>query len=174
MTKVVENWKDIPGYVGYYMASNTGLIKSLSRITEGTNCKQKTIPERILKPGVHSSGYWQVSLYLKTKPLHKKVHRLVAAAFLGESALEVNHKDGNKKNNNIDNLEYVEHRDNTRHWVVGKRGFTGISFNKRKKSWKAEFRVDGVKKFFGYFKKPEDAQRRVEDKMKEFGIICKY
>lgn len=103
----MEEWKDIKGYEGLYQISNRGRVKSL-----GNN---KTRKEKILslKPG--NNGYIRVYLCRKrekTKPF--LVHRLVAQAFLPnpDNLPVVNHKDENKLNNNVENLEWCTYQYN--------------------------------------------------------------
>lgn len=118
-----EIWKDVVGYEGYYVVSNLGRVKSIKRKVEMDGSNQfgrcfsvKEIPERILKPCEYG-GYYCVSLYRNHKMKLAKVHRLVAEAFLGKCDLTVNHKDGNKQNNHVDNLEYLTSGENTRHAI---------------------------------------------------------
>jgi len=106
-----EIWKDIPGYEGMYQVSNMGEVRSLS----WTSSREP----RILKKSI-VSGYYSVTLQLDGKGKNYKVHRLVMLAFYGESPKVVNHKDGNKLNNNINNLEYVWQKENIDHaWDNG-------------------------------------------------------
>jgi len=92
---VEEIWKDIKGYEGLYQVSNLGRVKSKRKIL-------KAINGEYLKVGLSKNGI-QKTLY---------VHRLVAETFLGENKLQVNHKDEDKHNNNIENLEFVTHKEN--------------------------------------------------------------
>lgn len=93
-------WKPIVGYEGLYEVSNTGLIKSL-------NFYRYKGP-RILKPCQRPDGYLSVGLSKNNITKTKTVHRIVAEAFLpNPDGLEmVNHKDENRSNNNVDNLEW--------------------------------------------------------------------
>lgn len=91
----MEIWKDIKGYEGLYEVSNLGRVKSKRKIL-------KPINGEYLKVGLSKNGI-QKTLY---------IHRLVAETFLGKSNLQVNHKDEDKHNNNIENLEFVTHREN--------------------------------------------------------------
>ena len=98
-----EIWKDIKDYEGLYQISNLGRIKSFRRST-----KFKCPDEYILTPTVANNGYMQVTFY-KDKTKHKfLVHRLVAKAFLPNpnNYPQVNHKDENRENNRVDNLEW--------------------------------------------------------------------
>lgn len=97
-----EQWKQIVGYENSYLISNYGRIKSLER-----KIHNKTYKEKIMKLEISKDGYLRVDLYKNTNKKHKKVHRLVAQAFLNNYNEKccINHKDENKHNNLINNLE---------------------------------------------------------------------
>lgn len=105
-----EIWKDIMGYEGLYQVSNLGRVKKLqSEYTDtwGTG-RHRIIPERIVSCNVAKMGYYMIDLW---KDKHRKrcyVHRLVAQAFIPNpnNLPCVNHKDEDKLNNCIDNLEW--------------------------------------------------------------------
>lgn len=109
-------WKDIKGYEGLYQASDEGFIRRL----------YKTSPPKILK-GRNGLDYYTVSLSKNGEKISHSVHRLVAETFLEkpEGKTEINHKDGNKLNNNINNLEWVTQRENLIHAndVIGRPAF---------------------------------------------------
>ena len=111
-----EIWKDIGGYEWYYQISNKGRVKSLSRQREG-NGKKGLLAERILKLTINSDGYYNVKLYKNGKKKSFKVHRLLAIAFLENPKGEkyINHKDGNKTNNSLDNIEWCTSSHNVKH-----------------------------------------------------------
>lgn len=96
----MEIWKDIPGYEGLYQASNLGNIKSLNY--------NNTKKEKLLKTKYDKRGYLAIELRNKGKRYYTRVHRLVAMAFIPNpnNYPQVNHKDENKENNNVDNLEW--------------------------------------------------------------------
>lgn len=102
-----EIWKDIEGYEGLYQVSNFGNVKSLERIVNGRWGKT-IINEKILKERETTKGYVSVALYKNGIAKTKKIHRLVAEAFISNpnNFSQVNHKDENKKNNNVTNLEW--------------------------------------------------------------------
>lgn len=94
-----EIWRDVVGYEGLYQVSNLGRVKSLPRATtKGKTLKIQINPE---------NKYCYVGLCRDNKKATKRVHVLVANAFLGVNLnkLQVNHIDGNKANNNVKNLE---------------------------------------------------------------------
>lgn len=97
-----ESWKNIDGWPGKYMISTSGQIRSY--INTGPRGK-------ILKPYPCKQGYLRVRFGKKTKA----VHRLVLETFLGPSDLEVNHINGNKSDNRLENLEYLTRSENMIH-----------------------------------------------------------
>jgi hypothetical protein len=115
---MVEIFKDIPNYEGLYQVSNYGRIKALPKKAGSSNRK-----ERILKPIIKvgaDNNYLRIMLYKNNKHRFCSIHRLVMLTFKGKSNLQVNHIDGNKQNNRLDNLEYCTAKENTQHaWENG-------------------------------------------------------
>ncbi len=111
-------WKSVPGYEEEYQISNTGLIKSLARVVKSNSTNHwYTKSEKLLKPEIMNSGYYRVQL-LKNGIINRfLVHRLVAKVFIPNplDKPEVNHKDGNKLNNHVENLEWVTISENKKH-----------------------------------------------------------
>ena len=101
----LTKWLPVPEYEELYEVSDEGQIRTL-----------KT--GLIRKPSFDKDGYIQVSLYKRNKGRQKKVHRLVAQAFLGQGgSLEVNHKNGIKTDNTVTNLEWVTRAYNMKHSI---------------------------------------------------------
>jgi hypothetical protein len=113
----METWKDIEGYAGLYQVSDAGRIKSLSRIINGTLGGSYLTKQRVLNPPIYSRGYRMVKLYNDGKCQRVGVHVLVARAFIDNPSDKpmVNHKDGNKSNNDVCNLEWVTSHENHLH-----------------------------------------------------------
>ena len=105
MYNSIEIWKDIEGYEGLYQVSNRGRVKSLSR--KVTNA-MFSINEHFVKVVDNGNGYKSVSLWKDNKGKHFYVHRLVALAFVPNSNgyKYINHKDEDKSNNDVSNLEW--------------------------------------------------------------------
>lgn len=106
----MEQWKDIIGYNGTYQVSNFGRVRKLHIV--GSN-----INSRILKQSKSSTGYLHVQLYKNGNSCTKMIHILVATSFLlnPDNKPQVNHKDGNKLNNSVKNLEWVTKSENIKH-----------------------------------------------------------
>lgn len=102
---------DIKGYEGVYKISNTGIVMGYEGVFNG-----RTMKERIITGQIDTHGYHIVHLYIN-KNVSKKVHRLVAEHFLpGPSdQLVVNHKNGMKTDNRVENLEWVTSSYNNKH-----------------------------------------------------------
>lgn len=114
-----EVWKDIPNYEGYYQVSNLGRVKSLKRIIIRRDGKPYLQKEKILQPIRNHKGYCQCFLTINFKGNSKAIHRLVAETFIPNpnNLSQVNHKDGNKENNCVDNLEWITNYDNMQHSI---------------------------------------------------------
>jgi hypothetical protein len=120
---MVELWRDVVGYEGLYQISNYGRLKSLSRVehlvySDGRQGVRNR-KEKILNPSTDKDGYLITGLRRDGVQKTVKLHRIVAIAFIPnfDSLPEVNHKDGNKHNNTVDNLEWSSHQDNITHAV---------------------------------------------------------
>ena len=112
-----EVWKPIENYQGYYSVSNLGRIRSEERVVPHKRSGSKTIREKILAPGLNRHGY--LLAYLTQNGVKKtmKIHRLVAEAFLDNpnNLPAVNHKNGLKIDNSVDNLEWCSFAANNQH-----------------------------------------------------------
>lgn len=108
----MEEWRSVAGYAGAYEVSDCGRVRRADGL--------------IKKAEADRAGYLRLSLWANGKATKFLVHRLVAAHFHGESDKQVNHKDGDKSNNHVANLEYVTARENIQHAIAtGLRDFAG-------------------------------------------------
>lgn len=103
-----EEWRDIEGYEGLYQVSSLGRVRSLKRFNVNTGEYENRL--RILKSTFNKRGYKMVTLINRTVRKSKTVHRLVAQAFIPNpnNLPQVNHKDENKENNSVGNLEWCD------------------------------------------------------------------
>lgn len=115
-----EIWKDIPDYEGLYMVSNLGRVKSLSKYHHKR--------EQILKNKLTKDGYYETTLFKNGKAKYIRTHRLVAFAFIPNTfnKEQINHIDGNKLNNCVENLEWCTLQENKDHAIrTGLQDFIG-------------------------------------------------
>lgn len=115
----MEEWRDVKGYEGFYQVSDLGNLKS--------NKGYK-------KASINQDGYYQTTLYKNGVKRNVLVHRLVAEAFLPNpyNKPTVNHIDGNKLNNKLDNLEWATNKEQTQH-AIKKLGFKSVISDKCRK-----------------------------------------
>lgn len=118
--QIKEEWRAVHGHEGVYQVSNLGNVRSIGRFVN-TPVPKTTVIYKRFRPGValiptmnKRTGYMVVTLYKDGKPQKHTVHRLVAEAFIENPDKKkcVNHKDYNRTNNNIANLEWVTHSEN--------------------------------------------------------------
>lgn len=119
-----EIWKAIPNFVDGYEASNKGRIKRLDMYRDWNGYKM-FIKGGICSTSITKQGYLVVGMAINKNPRVKQVHRLIALTFLPnpKNLPQVNHIDGNKQNNNVENLEWCTSSHNIKHaYSTGLRG----------------------------------------------------
>ena len=115
---MMEIWHPCAGYETHYEVSNLGNVRSIERMVNNrVNTGLRKSPQKLLKQGKSKSGYLIVSFCIDGVKSNQTVHRLVARAFISNESNkpQVNHKDGNKHNNHIDNLEWMTRSENGLH-----------------------------------------------------------
>ena len=157
-----ENWKSIKGYSNYEVSDNG-------------NVRNKDTG-RILKAEDNGYGYYRVSLYIGGKASKKRIHRLVADAFIDnpENKPHVDHIDNKPLNNHVSNLRFATNKENQQNSKISKNntsGVKGVCYDKRSKKWRAQITIDGIRIHLGNFDNIEDAkQARVQRANQAFGV----
>ncbi len=164
MSQILEEWIDIPEYVGRYQISSLGNVKSLKRQVK-TNRGLRTVKERILKVYFDGGGYSKVALSKDSKTKSFYVHVLVAVAFLGHVPcgfeIVVDHIDENPHNNNLSNLQLLTTRENISKSAKRKSKktskYVGVSFKPSKQKWEANIRFKNKNFYLGIFDTEKEA-----------------
>lgn len=143
-----ETWKDVKGYEGLYQVSDMGNVKRVQH--EDYNCRQgyRIFKERLLKQEINFRGYMKVTL--SKNNIHKGlfVHRLVAEAFIlnPNNYPQVNHKDENKANNCVDNLEWCDNKYNNNYGTKPQRLSAIVKeYHRKKRQMQTESLAEGSK-----------------------------
>jgi hypothetical protein len=153
-----EIWKSIKDYEGIYEVSNLGNIKSIERLLPHFCGGKRILKERILKIKTNKYGYCSVCLSKNNNCKSFLLHRLVIDSFIknDENKPQVNHIDGNKSNNNINNLEWVSAKENYFHSVkIGLR-----KHYNRTKETKEKMSISALKRNPNCYKKAWDTKRK--------------
>ena len=128
-----EIWAQIDGYEGFYEVSSFGRVRSVERVVRHRH-GLATMKSRVLKQSISKAGYAYVCLSKECRGKSCLVHRLVARAFLPAcDKPEVNHKDFNKSNNCVDNLEWASRSENHIHAMSAGRFDAEINPSARRK-----------------------------------------
>lgn len=154
----MEIWKDIDGYEGYYQVSNMGRVKSLARFKQNHTKFQK-IEEAIKKQTIKDNGYYIVSLYKNNVGEQKYIHRLVAEAFIDnpDCLPQVNHKDENKSNNCVENLEWCNNKYNNNYGTKRERQVETLLNNGKLCARVVKCDLDG--NVIAYYRSMREAER---------------
>ena len=159
-----EIWKDIPNYEGHYQVSNLGNVKSI-----------RFNREKLLSPSIYK-GYLSVVLYKNKIRTTKRIHQLVAMAFLNHIPcglyLVVNHINLNNSDNRLVNLEVISARKNTnKKHLKSSSIYTGVSYSKSGKKWRSIIGIKKTRIFLGDYKDEKKASEIYELAVK---LVDKY
>jgi len=169
---LAEEWRDIIGYEGVYQVSNLGRVRSLDRINY-KNRFYKGIIKKLVKTGMPNNQYLSTSLNKEGVEKTKRVHVLVAQAFLKHipdgthNGYIVDHIDNNSLNNNLSNLQLITNRENLSKDRKGTSKYTGVSWRKDSRNWRARIKVNGKYLTLGTFDNELEASKVYQKALKE-------
>lgn len=161
---MIEEWRQIPGYEGLYEVSSYGRVRSLDRYVKSSYGAYRLHKGKVLSSGIRPDGYLIVCLQERMF----RVHRLVAEVFIPnpDNLPQVNHKDEDKTNNNVDNLEWCDAKYNNNYGTARIRArdtmlemghWTGLS----RKEYNQKYYQDNKDRKEYWRKKKEDIQNNV-------------
>ena len=164
---VNEMWRSVDGFLNYQI-SNIGNVRNANT-------------GRILKPRENRYGYLIVDIRADDKPRTCTIHRLVAKSFIPntDNKAQVDHIDNNKLNNCVNNLRWATNQDNQRNQLKTTKNTTstyiGVYWDKQRKKWKAQIRLNNKSTHIGRFDDPKDAARAYNERViglaTEFGVL---
>lgn len=160
-----EEWKSIPNYEEFYEVSSFGRVKN-------------KLTDIILKQSTDNCGYLLLKLNKNSIKKIKRVHQLVAMAFLNHEPcgmkLVVDHINGKKDDNRLDNLQIITQRQNIqkREKTDKTKGnysseYVGVSWDKQSKKWRSSIKENGKLLYLGLFKSEEEASEVYQNKLKQ-------
>ena len=165
-----EIFKDIKGYENMYQVSNLGNVKSLKRKTNNGR-GIRSVKERMLKAKHNIRGYYDIVLCKNGKTKSREIHQLVAIMFLGHNpnkgVIVIDHKDHNKLDNNVNNLQIITHRENITKDKFRKNyssKYVGVSLLKNK--WVARININSKPQYLGLFNNEIDAHLAYQNALK--------
>lgn len=176
-----EIWKDVVGYEGYYQVSNKGNVRSVDRLVSSKLGSYRKINGKNIKPRNKENidgNYLTVNLKINGIGKTKFVHRLVAEAFIPNpnNFQQVNHKDENKLNNEVSNLEWCDAKYNSNYGERNKKiieqrikiGYVntenvGLSKEEYRKKYSNEYRKKNIEKLRKYDREYKKRKRSYEN-----------
>jgi len=174
--KIKEIWKDIPEYEGLYQASSLGNIRSIDRIIYDKNLKRsRNFKGKILKQNIRNDGYLFVNLSKNGINKVVKIHRIIAKTFIKNSNNYkcINHINGNKQDNNINNLEWCTYSHNIKEaYKLGLKKPISIKGGKNKCS-KIVNQYDLDNNFIKKWYCIKDASKKLKIKDSNISLCCK-
>lgn len=159
-----EVWKDIPDFEGMYQASNLGRIRSLDRMVKRMGKPFKKTG-KLMSMTKQAIGYRAVKLYKDIEFTQMYVHRAVMYTFNGKCDLTIDHINGDKGDNRLENLRYCTQRENLQFFYSKTNKFMGA--HKSPNGWRALITVRKKTITLGYFSSAEEAHKRYCEEAKK-------
>jgi len=161
---IIEEWRDIEGYEGFYQVSDMGGIRSLDRL----NSRGSKLKGRAVKLNPNGSGYLKFGTCKNGVRATKTVHVIVATTFLGhkpgEDGLVVDHKWEDKLDNRANSLQLISHRENlSKDKKGGSSKYVGVCWDKPHKRWRSRIGIDGDSNHLGLFTSELEASDAYQD-----------
>lgn len=156
---VKEEWRDVPNYEGYYQVSDLGRVRSLDRVITYSNGQKRFYKGRIIKGSVNK-GYRRTALNIDGVGREFKFSQLVAMAFLGHEpkghTLVVDHINGDKLDDRVENLRIVTQRANATTCFRSDRDsftseYVGVYWDKKMTKWQSQIQHKGVRVHLGFY-----------------------
>ncbi len=176
---MTEIWRDIKNWKGSYQISSFGRIKSLARTVPFRN-GVTNIYEKIMRPSLSASGYL-VTLFSKggrnALAFNQSVHRLVAVAFIPNPNRysDVNHKNGIRHDNRMENLEWCNRRENVSHGFNRvKKSSKYIGVREKLGKWEASIWFNKKINYLGRFTTEKQASIAYKNALKKYQLTNKY
>lgn len=155
-----EIWKDIPEFNGLYQVSSFGRFRGVTRVVQFGN-QRRTVVGKILRAFPKKEGYLKISFLKNTR----YAHRVVAEVFIDNpnDLKQVNHKNGNKTDNRVENLEWISSSDNHKHAysVLGRKCYAAGKFGAESKRSKPILQYSIIGSFVKEFSCAAEASREV-------------
>lgn len=167
-----EIWKDIDGYDGYYQISNKGRLRGLQRMVKNPIHGQMVLKENVFSQKPNKRGYVKYRIHYNNQRKSYAAHRLVAHYFIGYSDKMIDHINGVKNDNRVENLEYVDNRENCargHEMRLNKPvGITAVTSQYNGKiRWVAKISLNKKHHFLGSFKTSEEASKCYQSTLAE-------
>jgi isocitrate/isopropylmalate dehydrogenase len=170
----LEIWKDIPDWEGFYQVSNYGRVRSVTRFAPHRKtgfAKRKGV---LLKITIDKLGYCKACVTKNNNSKQISVHRAMMSAFIGVSDLHIDHLNGIKSDNRLENLEYVTNRENTSRYYQSKGKELPTGVTKRRNNYMAKIVVGGKTWQLGTYRLIQEASDIYQAALADTENIEKY
>jgi len=163
-----EEWRPVVGCEGLYEASDLGRVRSIDRTIETIYGVRRRLKGMVLKPCKNPRGYLHVGLNKNGNRLGLRVHQIIARAFMGKSDLTIDHINGDKLDNRIENLEYVSQRENVcRYYRKNKELPIGVGYSRATGRYTSRITANRKVRALGYFDTPKEAHEKYLEELGE-------